>query len=158
MCTSLHAHHVCVVSVKTYFFMHSHVLHCVCVCVCLMPIFLCEMTDIVKDGWLGRLNTWMCMCLCDPGEPCSVVVLTGWGVSEHLSQGHLQHSIRSSDPSVWPLPGPPLGPTSPVCASPLGMILSGLVYKKAAGDDTVTRTPTSERVQYQLSITVKPPG
>lgn len=46
-----------VISIKKYFFMLSHVLHCESECVCLMSISLCEVTDIVKDGWLGRLHT-----------------------------------------------------------------------------------------------------
>lgn len=67
-------------------------MYCI-VCVCHFTQKNGHWTDIVKDGWLGRLNTWMCMSLCASGEPCCVVVLTGWGVSEHLSQGQLQHSI-----------------------------------------------------------------
>ena len=94
--------------------MHSLVLHCVCN----VHFCGCRMTDVIKDGWLSRLHTWMFVCLCIPGEPCSVTVLTGWGVSEHLSQGHLQtqRGLRLSDPCVWPLPGPPPGPASPASA------------------------------------------
>lgn len=91
--------------------MHSHVLHCVCVCS--VSMFLCEMTDIVKDGWLGRLmnlnvslhsrgamqfgSSHGMGCVCAPIPEASPT----------------QPRLRLSDPSVWPLLGPPLGPTSP---------------------------------------------
>lgn len=172
-CVFVHVHYICVHVLSdtfkllnafaAYLYMHSHALHCVCVYN--VHFCVCTMTDIVKNGWLGRLYTWMYMCLCVPGEPCSVTVLTGWGVSEHLSQGHLQHS-RGLD-RLTPLSDlclvlqwapQALSLLASACASPLGKILSGLVYKKAVGDTYVTHTPTSWRAQYQLSNTVKMAG
>lgn len=127
---------------------------CVCMCVC-------RGTDIVKDGWLGRRY----MCLCVPGEPCSATVLTGWGVSEHLSQGHLQHSIGLdrltplSDLCLvlhWAPQALPL--LASVCVSPLGKILSGLVYKKAVGGTYVTLHTDFWKSAIQPSNSIKPPS
>ncbi|KAI3353740.1 hypothetical protein L3Q82_004973 [Scortum barcoo] len=67
------------------------------------------------------------------GELRSVTVLTGWGVSEHLSQGHLQHSMgldrltSLSDLCLvlhWAPQALPL--LASVYSSPLGKILSDM--------------------------------
>ena len=88
---------------------------CVCVCVCVyVCVCVCKTTDIVKDAWLGRLYT--CTWLCVPGEQHSVIVLTGWPVSEHLSQGHprpstgLDRLTPLSDLRHCPPTGPPASP------------------------------------------------
>lgn len=65
--------------------MRSHVLRCVSeLCLYSVHFFLCEVTDMVKDGWLDRLNTWPWM---HQGSRAEHWFSRDGVGSEHLSKG-----------------------------------------------------------------------